>query len=133
MSAWCQLPAEDIDVTESWKDVLHGSGKTEGDPDFPNAPEGWTRSVAENTAQQEGLELSDDHWQAIRAVQEYFAKNEFPRVRELHDALDEKFHSNGGIKYLYLLFPAGPVAQGCRLAGLQAPAGTVDKSFGSVG
>jgi tRNA 2-thiouridine synthesizing protein E len=124
---------EDIIVAESWKEILHAPDKTLKDPDFPNAPEGWTRSIAEDRAGQEGLELGEDHWQAIRAVQEYFAKNEVQRVRELHDALDEKFHSQGGIKYLYLLFPAGPVAQGCRLAGLQAPAGTIDKSFGSVG
>lgn len=120
-------------MAETWKEILHDPSKRSKDSDFPNSPEGWTRSIAENTAAQEGLELGEDHWQAIRAVQEYFAKNDVPRVRELHDALDEKFHSQGGIKYLYLLFPAGPVAQGCRLAGLQAPAGTVDKSFGSVG
>ena len=120
-------------VAESWKEVLHDASKVEKDPDFPNAPEGWSRSSAEDRAKQEGLELSDDHWKAIRAVQEYFARNEIPRVRELHDALDEKFHAQGGIKHLYLLFPAGPVAQGCRLAGLQAPTGTTDKSFGSVG
>lgn len=103
------------------------------DPDFPYAPEGWTRAKAEDKARQEELDLSDHHWQAIRAVQEYFAKNEMPRVRELHDALDEKFHSQGGIRYLYVLFPAGPVAQACRMAGLHAPAGTTDPSFGSVG
>jgi tRNA 2-thiouridine synthesizing protein E len=53
-------------------------------------------------------------------------------MRELHDALDEKFHPQGGMKYLYKLFPGGPVAQGCRLAGIDVPAGAVDKSFGSV-
>jgi tRNA 2-thiouridine synthesizing protein E len=124
---------EGIMMAESWNDVLGSPRKSEIDPEFPNAPEGWTRSIAETKARQEDLELSSDHWQVIRAVQEYFAKNDTPRVRELHDALGEKFHSQGGIKYLYLLFPAGPVAQGCRLAGLQAPPGTTDKSFGSVG
>ena len=103
------------------------------DPEFPNAPEGWNRAVAETRARQEDLVLGDDHWQAIRAIQEYFARNETPRVRALHDALDERFHGNGGIRYLYLLFPKGPVAQGCRMAGLKAPAGSTDKSFGSVG
>ncbi len=53
-------------------------------------------------------------------------------MRELTDALDEAFHMNGGIKYLYKLFPGGPLVQGCRMAGLQAPAGAEDKGFGSV-
>src|SRR5574341_927751 len=47
-------------------------------------------------------------------------------------ALDEKFHRQGGIRRLYLLFPGGPVAQGCPLAGLKAPAGATDRGFGSV-
>ena len=68
----------------------------------------------------------------MRALQEYFARNEVVNVRVLHDALDEKFHVKGGMKVLYEMFPGGPVAQGCRLAGLEAPAGAVDKSFGSV-
>ena len=113
-------------------DILHGRSGDHTDPEFPNAPAGWSRAVAEQTAKDEGIELGEDHWQAIRAVQEYFTKAETPRARGLHDALDEKFHASGGIKYVYQLFPGGPVAQGCRMAGLQPPAGSVDRSFGSV-
>jgi tRNA 2-thiouridine synthesizing protein E len=67
-------------------------------------------------------------------LQEFYARNEEPAMhaRELHDALDEHFHAEGGIKYLYTLFPKGPLAQGCLLAGLQAPAGTQDRGFGSA-
>jgi tRNA 2-thiouridine synthesizing protein E len=36
------------------------------------------------------------------------------------------------MKYLYTLFPGGPIVQGCRLAGLKAPAGATDRGFGSV-
>jgi tRNA 2-thiouridine synthesizing protein E len=70
----------------------------------------------------------------LGALQEYFSRNDKPDVsiRELHDALDERFHSRGGMKYLYKLFPGGPVAQGCELAGLPVPAGAKDKSFGSA-
>ena len=80
------------------------------------------------------LVLTEDHWTLIAALQEYFMRNapEKIRLRELHDALKEKFHSSGGGQYLYHLFPLGPVAQGCPIAGLSAPAGSVDRSYGSV-
>lgn len=99
---------------------------------FPNAPNDWHPNYAKNTAIAEGLILNDDHWDLIRALQEYFQKVEFTRMRLLKDALDEKFHSHGGMKYLYQILPGGPVATGCRLAGLKIPAGAIDKSFGSV-
>jgi len=99
---------------------------------FPNAPDDWNLDEALNTAKENGINLSDDHWDLIRALQEYYHKVEFPHMRQLKDALDEKFHSRGGMKYLYQIIPGGPVAQGCRLAGLNVPSGAVDKSFGSV-
>ena len=94
----------------------------------------WKEDHAVNLAQGEGIKLGDNHWEVIRALQEYFVRHENDRIntRELHDALDEKFHQKGGIKYLYELLPGGPIAQGCRLAGLQAPAGSADTGFGSV-
>jgi len=104
------------------------------DPAFPHAPEGWSKARALEVARAEGLKLEEAHWTALRALQEYFARHDPTTInlRELHDALDEKFHRQGGIRQLYLLFPGGPVAQGCRLAGLKAPAGATDKGFGSV-
>ena len=103
-----------------------------GDPDFPFAPADWNRDMALDVARSEGLTLEQDHWKALAAIQEYFSRNEHPSVRELHDALDEAFHPIGGMKRLYELLPGGPVAQGCRLAGIPVPAGAVDRSFGSV-
>jgi len=119
-------------MADSMSDVMTPNLAAQRDPDFPKAPKDWTRAAAEQTAEDEGVTLTDDHWEAVRALQSYFAKTSNPNVRELHDALDEKFHNKGGIKYLYGLFPGGPVAQGCRLAGLEVPAGAVNKSFGSV-
>lgn len=108
-----------------------GPGK---DPRFPHAPADWTPAAALEAAQREGVQLSEEHWEALRALQAYYARHEeeAANLRELHDALDEKFHRQGGIRYLYSLFPGGPVAQGCRIAGLRAPAGATDRGFGSV-
>jgi tRNA 2-thiouridine synthesizing protein E len=105
------------------------------DPDFPHAPLDWTREEAREIARKEGLELTEDHWEAVRALQSYYAHHEDDAVinlRELHDALDECFHQKGGLKYLYGLFPGGPIAQSCRIAGLKAPFLATDRSFGSV-
>lgn len=105
------------------------------DPDFPHAPLDWSREDALDVARKEGLKLTDTHWETIRALQAYYADHEGDttiNLRNLHDALDEHFHRQGGLKYLYTLFPGGPIAQSCRLAGLRAPFIAADRSFGTV-
>ena len=99
---------------------------------FPNAPDDWDIETAKKAAETDGVSLSDDHWDLIRALQEYYRKVDFPNLRQIKDALEEKFHSRGGMKYLYKLIPGGPVAEGCKLAGLNVPPGAIDKSFGSA-
>ena len=102
--------------------------------EFRHAPLEWTPETARGTAQNESLELGEDHWELVRALQEFYARHHVVAInlRELQDALEEKFHHKGGMKYLYSLCPGGPVAQGCRLAGLKAPGGATDRGFGSV-
>ena len=114
-------------------EILH-PGNIERDPEFPHAPEGWTKDSGLVSAGKEDIELTDDHWAAICALQNYYARHDEYNinVREITDALDEKFHRQGGLKYLYLLFPGGPIGQGCRIAGLKPPAGASDQGFGSV-
>ncbi len=119
-------------MVDSMSQVMNPGLAAKKDPNFPHAPEDWSKANAEQTAQDEGVNLTDDHWETVRALQSYFAKVSSPNVRELHDALDEKFHAQGGIKYLYGILPGGPVAQGCRIAGLTPPAGATSSSFGSV-
>lgn len=119
-------------MAESMKDIMNPGIGAETKKKFPHAPEDWSEAAAVAAASEDGIELGDDHWIAVRALQEYFSKHERPNVRELHDALDEKFHTKGGLKFLYEILPGGPVAQGCRLAGLEAPAGAKNLSFGSV-
>lgn len=121
-------------MTSLMDEIVGGAGGAGRDPRFPHAPAGWTPAAALEAARQEGLDLGEEHWEALRALHEYHARHEADAVnlRELHDALDEKFHRQGGIRRLYQLFPGGPVAQGCRIAGLNVPAGAIDRGFGSV-
>jgi len=104
------------------------------DSRYPFAPADWDEGDAVKLAREEGIDLGADHLELLAALQVYFTRHDKPdmNMRELHDALDERFHSRGGMRHLYQLFPGGPVAQGCRLAGLEVPAGAVNKSFGSV-
>ncbi len=105
------------------------------DPDFPHAPPDWTRDDALAIARKEKIDLTADHWEVIRALQAYYASHEDETIinlRALHDALDEHFHRQGGLKFLYTLLPGGPIVQSCRLAGLKAPFIAADASFGSV-
>lgn len=103
-------------------------------PNFRHAPQEWTPESARRLAADEGLALQEDHWDVLRSLQEFYARHDTAAInlREIKDALDEKYHYKGGIRYLHTLFPRGPVAQGCRLAGLKAPAGATDLGFGSV-
>jgi TusE/DsrC/DsvC family sulfur relay protein len=121
-------------MNNATQDYIRPGYEVQPIPGFPHAPIDWTREGAEKIAQTEGLALTEEHWQVVRALQEICTHSEEPAmsVRDLHDALDEHFHSAGGIKHLYELFPKGPLAQGCLLAGLEPPAGTQDQGFGSA-
>ncbi len=85
-------------------------------------------------ATSEGLMLNFDHIETIHAIEEFYIHHDSDNInlRTLTDALDEKFHHKGGLMYLYTLFPDGPITQGCEIAGLTPPRGSIDKGFGSA-
>lgn len=114
--------------------TVRADGTGKDNPDFSQAPDDWSPQVARNLAEREGLTLGAEHWAVIETLQSYYARNrdDTPHLAELKQALEDRFAAEGGSKYLHTLFPGGPVAQGCRIAGLKAPAGAVDNGFGSV-
>jgi len=112
--------------------MLTQSGIPKRDPEFPNAPEGWSKAAAEQWAKETGIALADEHWEIVRVLQGAYKEDPTPRVSMLQDALIARFDKLGGMKHLYQILPGGPIAQGCRLAGLEPPAGTTDSGFGSV-
>lgn len=100
---------------------------------FPHAPDDWSLEKAVELAANEGVTLTEEHVKVLLDLQDYFFHHEeHINLRELHDALEEEFHIDGGIKHLYELFPGGPIAQGSRLAGLEVPAYAKDENFGTV-
>lgn len=93
----------------------------------------WSPRLAGRIAEEQGLVLDDEHWQVIYCLRERF-RTSGPdwTARRVTRELERDFAELGGRRYLYTLFPRGPLAQACRLAGLPLPQGTMSSSFGSV-
>jgi tRNA 2-thiouridine synthesizing protein E len=87
----------------------------------------WHEGLATAMAQQDGLELTDAHWEIIRFLRDYFEKYQIaPMIKILTKELAKKYgKEKGNTKYLYELYPAGPAKQACRYAGLPKPTGCV--------
>ena len=95
--------------------------------------EPWTEALAIELARQDGLELTDAHLGIIRYLRDCYADHGGTvNARMLMNSLEEEFAGIGGHKFLYKLFPMGPIAQASRYAGLPMPPGTRDPSFGTT-
>ncbi len=111
------------------QDLVLGIHDDDAIAEFKN----WNRKAAEATAQSMHLTLTNAHWQVIDFIRTYFANaGELRHARELSEVLAERFTTEGGAKYLFQLFPGGPVTQGCQLAGIQVPKDASDGSFGYI-
>jgi tRNA 2-thiouridine synthesizing protein E len=95
--------------------------------------EPWTEEMAIEMARRDGLELSDDHLAIIRYLRDCYADHGGTiNARRLMNTLEEEFAGLGGHRFLYSLFPRGPIATASRYAGLPMPPGTRDPSFDST-
>ncbi len=93
----------------------------------------WDPEQAKKIAGSMDIDLTDAHYEVLRFLRAvYEENNSVKHARTLTQALDEKFESKGGLKYLYTLFPNGPVSQGCRIAGVPLPGDSQDQSFGTA-
>ncbi|MFZ3043081.1 MAG: TusE/DsrC/DsvC family sulfur relay protein [Thiobacillus sp.] len=94
---------------------------------------GWNREIAERVAAEEGVTMTDAHWEVVDFLRKnYLEHGSALSGRELAKVLDEAFSEHGGSRYLHQLFVKGPVAQGSRIGGLSLPPYTGDESFGSA-
>lgn len=96
--------------------------------------EPWSEKYAEKMALSEGIQLTSEHWDVIYFLRDrYLQEGQAKSGRHVVEALERRYAVKGGKRYLYSLFPHGPVAQGSRIAGLPLPAYTSDPGFGSRG
>lgn len=87
----------------------------------------WIPELADAMAQADNTELSENHWEVINFLREYYEEYQIaPAVRVLTKAVGNKLGKDkGNSKYLYELFPYGPAKQACKYAGLPKPTGCV--------
>lgn len=87
----------------------------------------WDEAAAVELAKTEELELTENHWEVIHFLREYYAEYQIaPAVRVLTKAIGKKLgKEKGNSKYLYELFPYGPAKQACKVAGLPKPTGCI--------
>ena len=85
--------------------------------------EDWTIEIAEVIAKEEGIELTEEHWEIIHFVQDYYKEYSItPIMRILGKAIGIKLgEDKGKSRYLYKLFPDVPIKQSARIAGLPKP------------
>lgn len=87
----------------------------------------WNEDVANYLAKEEGVDMSDSHWEVVNFLREYYDEYQIaPAVRVLTKAIGKKLGPDkGNSKYLYELFPYGPAKQACKIAGLPKPTGCI--------
>ena len=84
----------------------------------------WNEAIAELLAHNDDIKLTDNHWEVIRFVREfYLTYNTSPAIRALTKAMKVEFgEEKANSRYLYRLFPEGPAKQATKYAGLPKPA-----------
>lgn len=87
----------------------------------------WEPAVANAMAQADECELSENHWEVINFLRDYYQEYQIaPAVRILTKGIGKKLGKDkGSSKYLYELYPQGPAKQACKYAGLPKPTGCV--------
>ncbi len=81
----------------------------------------YSEEWVEYVKTQEGIdEMTEEHWQVVKVLQDYYEKNGIaPMVRVLSKLTKFK------LKHIYELFPSGPGKGACKMAGLPKPTGCV--------
>lgn len=88
--------------------------------------EEWTEKFVHVRAQEEGLNLTDEHWEIINFIRNYHEENNVQApVRDMIKHFKKTWSKEkANTRYLHEIFPlGGPQKQGNRLAGVRKPKG----------
>ncbi|MDH3609667.1 MAG: TusE/DsrC/DsvC family sulfur relay protein [Gammaproteobacteria bacterium] len=93
------------------------------DDGFLLDPDDWTEEIAKEIALKEKLELTEDRWNLVRLIRDYYYENgSVPELRKVLKQLKAELGPEKATrKYVYALFPYGYGQQGCKIAGMRQP------------
>lgn len=99
--------------------VVSGSSIELTDEGFLTDPSAWNKEVAAELAKEEGIELTDKHFEVFEYLRKQYASGDALTIR--------KVGKSGivDIKGLYDLFPGGPLKKSSKLAGIPKPTSCV--------
>ena len=83
----------------------------------------WSDDIAQALAAQEGIALTEAHWEVLSLLRDYFAAfGDSPANRALVNYTKQQLGADkGNSLYLMGLFPGSPARVGSRIAGLPKP------------
>lgn len=86
-------------------------------------PTEWDPEVAEELARREGLELTEEHWQILKFMRDYYDEHKVAAdarfvIKYLAEDLGKGRKARSE---LYRLFPYGYMQQACKIAGMRRP------------
>jgi len=84
-------------------------------------PLDWSETFARAAAAKENIELSEDHWDVIGFMREYYQTRQIAAdARFVIKHLSQRYGA-GARARLFELFPYGYVKQACKIAGMKRP------------
>ena len=84
-------------------------------------PLDWSEAYAHAVAAKEHIELSEDHWDVIRFMRDFYQERQVAAdARFVIKHLSRRFGSDARSR-LFELFPYGYVRQACKIAGMKRP------------
>lgn len=86
-------------------------------------PSDWNTEVAQAIADKEDIQLTDDVWEVVNYVRDYYDENQcIPEHRRLLQELRKRHGKERATrKYIYNMFPYGYGQQACKIAGMRVP------------
>ena len=79
----------------------------------------WNKEIALEIAQQEGVNITDKHWEVIDWLQDQYKNENALTIRKVGKS------GVTDIKEFYALFPNGPLKKAAKIAGIPKPASCI--------